>query len=88
MKPLNLKFKDDIDPERIVLYREDYREIAPIDFSRQKTYHPKYYIIEISRSRYKLYIIAVKIPNKHLDLVMNGKFIYHLASSPKSKVYY
>eukprot|EP00347_Sterkiella_histriomuscorum_P023394 403334801 len=88
IKPLNIKFRNDIDQERIVLYREDCREIHPITFNIRKAHKPRFYIIEISRSRYKLYVIAVRIPDEYLEYVMQGKYIYHLAASPKSKVFY
>jgi len=65
IKPLQMKHQEQIEKNRIVLYREDFREIMPVEYSINKIHKPKNYIIEVSRSRYRLYIIAIKIPKKH-----------------------
>lgn len=54
VKPLKLTQSDNVEPYRIVLYREDFRQLA-IGKGRSK-----YFNIEISRSKHKLYIIALK----------------------------
>jgi hypothetical protein len=57
MRPLRLKYYDDIDENRIVLYRENCREIMPsIDENRK---HASLYVIEISRTKRKLLVIAL-----------------------------
>lgn len=85
IKPLFFKFYNSIDSKRIVLYREDFRQI--VDLKPHK-HIIKEYVIEISRSRYKLYITALKIPKKYSELIKTGRGIYHLAASSKAKVYY
>lgn len=39
----------------------------------------KHYIVEISRSRHKMYFIALKVPKKYQEMVVHGKGIQYLA---------
>ena len=64
VKPLNLKYFDEVESNRVVLYREDCREIVPPSSSKKS--YVSYFVVEISRTKRRLYIIAMKIPESHL----------------------
>lgn len=85
-KPLDLKYQDHIDPLRLLIHRENLRPLVNYDLKKQSK--PKYYIVEISRSKYKLYLIALKVPKKYLQLVLSGRGQQYLAGKQTSKVYY
>lgn len=50
------KYEDEIDPRRIVLYRENMRKLQNLS-SRKKKY--ACCVIEISRTKTKLYVVAL-----------------------------
>ncbi len=72
LHPLILKSGDFVDPNRVVLYREDCREIPFVQDDRSPS--PRavvyeetkaYFVIEISHSKNRVYILGVLIP-QHL----------------------
>jgi hypothetical protein len=73
--PLLLKKGDYLDPNRIVLYREDCREVPYILSEADNHFEPVTapFIIEISRTKNHVYILAVKIPEKLVLSILNGK---------------
>ncbi len=70
MRPLKLKYCDDIEENRIVLYRENCREIMPSADEHKK--HASLYVIEISRTKRKLIVVALKIPKGNENVAMGG----------------
>jgi hypothetical protein len=61
--PLRFKHFNGIEQHRIVLYREDYRAIITLDPKDGRLKKAICYVVEISRSKYKLFIVAIRIPN-------------------------
>ena len=88
IKPLMLKFNEEIEPNRLVLYREDCRQLSPAKDS--KKHSSGFYIVEISRSKRKFYIISVKIPKELLLTKMfeSRKAYKTLTQQAGTKVYY
>jgi hypothetical protein len=59
VKPLKFRNNDEIESNRLVLHRDDNRMIKHEDDVKKK--NPGYYVVEVSRSKLKMYIVAVKI---------------------------
>jgi len=69
-----------IDPERTVLYREDCRYLATA-----KPDDTGYFIVEISRSKNKIFILAVRIPDHLVKSVVSGRrSVINIAVHPHS----
>jgi len=60
---------------RVVLYREECREIIPEPHLKKN--HSRFYIVEISRTKRKLYIIAVKIPKALVEEIQMNLRVLH-----------
>lgn len=52
--PLKLRHYDKVETQRIVLYREDYRAIITLDPKDGRIRKAICYVVEISRSKYKM----------------------------------
>jgi len=81
---------NEIERKRIVLYREDFREILPeedeIAYKNKRI--SRFYVIEISKSKHKFYIAAVRIPKNLLQQVIKEhKNIGNIAKFQGSRVY-
>jgi hypothetical protein len=68
--PLKLRIYDIVEPNRVVLYREDYRPIITLDKGNGTAMKHVFYIVEISRSKYKMQILAIKIQNSKIEGVI------------------
>lgn len=80
--PIYFKYFDAIEVSRLVLYREDFREL-PISLKNGKHFKTGLFVVEISRTKHKLYIAALKIPkDQNYTYRMSQKNINSLALSP------
>lgn len=59
-RPLFLKFYDELEPNRMVIYRQNIHEMGSFNNGSQRK--PKFFAIEISKTKTKMYILAIKIP--------------------------
>ncbi|TNV81989.1 hypothetical protein FGO68_gene10722 [Halteria grandinella] len=107
--PMVLKTSDFLDPNRVVLYREDCRDIPYIldeqlshsqspppreqslDLSQSLSHYQKpivgQFVVEVSKSKNRVYILAVKIPENMVASVISGKRpIISIATHPRAKM--
>ena len=82
---MNLKRIDELERNRVVLYREDYRQMDQYSKNKLKK---RFYIIEISKNKYKLFIVAVKLPKTSLKNTLRGwKKQINVNRNKKAKMY-
>jgi len=93
-----LKSNDFLDSERVVLYREDCREIPYVlvredngsvsprlgttidglaqdstDTAQEPRIVTAHSVVEISKAKNRIYILAIKIPEKYINSVVAGR---------------
>ena len=95
--PLALKSNNFLETDRVVLYREDCREIPYVNIRDEnggsvsprlgdgtqesaetavqglRTPVTAHFVIEISKSKNRIYILAIKIPEKFINAVVSGR---------------
>jgi len=68
IRPVAVRESEEVEANRVVLYREDLREVPVLEGCKGRSH---YCLVEISRSKHKLYIIVIK---RQIPLSGRGKF--------------